>query len=441
MIVTKQWKNWARNIIFNVNEILYPETVEEVQLAVKTALSRNNNLRVIGSGHSFTALGKTDEILIDLKKLTGIKHLNSTTNEVTAYGGTTLKTLGELLHEHGLAMENLGDIDLQTIAGAISTGTHGTGSDFGIIAAQVSRIVIVNGSGELITFDESKTSDLLDAVRVSLGLLGIIVEVTIKAIPSYILHYKVQKSTLDQVLLNIDSYIKNNRNFEFYAFPYSKFVQIKTMNLSKIPIEKVKIKNRCISNFFNDVILENYSFGLICRVVRLFPLSARMFSRMTANLISTFEKINFSHKVYPTKRLIRFYEMEYSLPVQNVEIVLLEILRGIEEYQFKVNFPVEVRFIKGDNSYLSPAYLEDRCFIAVHMYNGMNHQAYFSYCEKIFLKHKGRPHWGKIHNLNFDTLKNLYPMISEFKKIRDENDPKKIFINDYCKLLFGYDVN
>jgi FAD-linked oxidoreductase len=439
--VTKLWKNWSRNIIFNVNEILYPETVEEVQVAVKTALTRKNNLRVIGSGHSFTALGKTDEILINLRKLKGIKHLNSTTNEVTVYAGTTLKTLGELLHEYGLAMENLGDIDAQTIAGAISTGTHGTGTDFGIIATQVSRIVIVDGIGELVTFDETETPELLDAIRVSLGLIGIMVEITIKVVPSYTLHYKVEKSTLDQVLANIDNYKRNNRNFEFYAFPYSKFVQIKTMNLYELPIENGKIKNRRISNYFNDIILENYSFGLICRIVRLFPRTARMFSRMTANLISSFEKVNFSYKVYPTKRLIRFYEMEYSIPVQSVEIVLLEILKGIEKYRFKVNFPIEVRFVKSDNIYLSPAYLEDRCFIAVHMYKGMDYKAYFSFCENIFLKHEGRPHWGKIHDLKFDSLKNLYPMISEFKKIRADNDPELLFLNDYCKQLFGYDLS
>ena len=427
--MVKKWKNWGRNVQFQPTGMYYPESEEEIVNLVKEAITNKKTIRVAGSGHSFTPVVET-EMLISLDKYQGLVLVDG--NQVTVKAGTKLKVLGELLYEQGLAMENLGDIDVQSIAGAISTGTHGTGADLRTIATQISKIKFVNGKGEIITVTEKDNYELFKSAQISLGMLGIILEVTINAIPTYVLNYRSDKTTWDKIFGQLDQF-KSNRNFEFYWFPYSKHIQTKVMN--KVDLKMAK--NKRFSYWFNDIVMENLAFGLLCSISRILPPTAKYWSRFAGFTLSPFEKTNHSLRVYATVRKVRFVEMEYSVPQDKCEEVLNKLKDFIEKEKIRVNFPIEVRFVKEDDIFLSPAFESKRCYIAVHMYAKMKYQKYFEGAEKIFLEYDGRPHWGKKHFLTHDLVKQKYSKLGTFLEQREKMDPDGIFLNEHLKNLFN----
>ena len=429
-IMVKKWKNWARNIQFKPTNIYYPESEEEIVNLVKDAIQTNKKIRVAGSGHSFTPVVET-EMLLSLDKFQGLVSVDG--NQVTVKAGTKLKRLGNLLHEHNLAMENLGDIDVQSIAGAISTGTHGTGYNLQTIATQIAKIKFVNGKGEVITVTPEDNYELFKSAQISLGTLGILLEITINALPSYVLAYHADKTTFNKIFDDLDKFKSENRNFEFYWFPYSKHIQTKTSNVS----EPIKINNKRFSNWFNDMLMENHIFGLTCSVSKWFPFTAKYFSKIAGATISSFDKVNYSHKVYATVRKVKFVEMEYSVPEDKCQEVLTKLKEFIEREKIRVNFPVEVRFVKADDIFLSPAFESTRCYIAIHMYKGMKYQKYFQGAEKIFLEYSGRPHWGKRNNLTYELITQKYPKLPVFLEQRQQMDPNGIFLNDHFRKLFN----
>ncbi len=426
--MVKKWKNWARNVQFKPTNIVYPESEEEIVTLVKDAISENKTIRVAGSGHSFTPVVET-EILISLDKFQGIVSIAD--NLVTVKAGTKLKLLGELLHEKGLAMENLGDIDVQSIAGAISTGTHGTGAELRTIATQITKIKFVNGKGEIITVTEQDNYDLFKSAQISLGMLGILLELTIKTIPSYVLQYKSDKTTWNKIFDQLDDF-KSNRNFEFYLFPYSKHIQTKVTNV----VEPALAKNKRFSYWFNDIVMENWAFGLLCSLSRLIPPTAKYWSKFAGFTLSPFVKTNYSHKVYATVRKVKFVEMEYSVEQDKCEEVLTKLREFIEKEKIRVNFPIEVRFVKEDDIFLSPAYKSNRCYIAIHMYYHMKYKKYFEGAEKIFLEYDGRPHWGKRNSLTYELVTQKYAKLPIFLEQRKDMDPHGIFLNDHLRQLF-----
>lgn len=428
--MVKKWKNWGGNVQFKPENKYYPETEEEIVNLVKEAIINKKTIRVAGSGHSFTQVVET-EMLLSLDKFQGIVSVDG--NQVTVKSGTKLKLLGRLLHEQNLAMENLGDIDVQSIAGAISTGTHGTGYKLRTIATQISKIKFVNGKGEIITVTEQDNYDLFKSAQISLGMIGILLEITINALPSYVLAYRADKTTFDKIFGQLEDFKNNNRNFEFYWFPYSKYVQTKVSNIS----EPSEIKEKRVSRYFNDLIFENYIFQVTCTISKYLSFTAKYFSKLAGATISPIEKTNYSYKIYTTPRKVRFVEMEYSVPEDKCEEVLNRISEFIQKEKIRVNFPVEVRFVKSDDIFLSPAYESNRCYIAVHMYKGMKYQKYFEGAEKIFLEYNGRPHWGKKHFLTNDLVVQKYPKVPVFLEQRQNMDPEGIFLNDFLKKLFN----
>ena len=430
-IMVRIWKNWARNAQFKpIENIHYPTTESEIVALVKQAIETKKTIRVVGAGHSFTPVVETD-ILLSLDKFQGIIEVNG--NQVTVKSGTKLKFLGQLLHGHNLAMVNLGDIDVQSIAGAISTGTHGTGAQLRTIATQVTKIKFVNGKGEVITVTEESDHDLFKSAQISLGLLGILLEITINAVPSYVLDYKSDKTTFNKIFTQLDQFKNENRNFEFYWFLFSKHIQTKCSNI----VDTSKAKNKRFSYWFNDIVMENWAFGLTCSLSRLIPPTAKYWSKFAGFTLSPFEKINYSHQVYATVRKVKFVEMEYSVSQEKCEEVLNRLKTFIEKEKIRVNFPIEVRFVKSDDIFLSPAYESNRCYIAVHMYAKMKHRKYFEGAEKIFLEYDGRPHWGKMHFLTNDLVKAKYPKLPVFLEQRQKMDPQGVFLNKHFKILFN----
>lgn len=424
------YHNWAENIVFNPSQIAFPENEEQLCTLISKANGQGKKVRVVGSAHSWTGLFETQEILVSLDKMQGLIEVKGM--EASVWAGTKLKTLGQLLYDKGLAMENLGDIDVQAIAGAASTGTHGTGIHFQSISNQVVKLRLVTANGEILECSETENTEIFNAARVSMGSLGIISQLTLRCIPAYNLHYTAGKEDFYEVLKNLKQKNEGTRNFEFYYFPHTDWVQTKYINITQEQPEEKPIRK-----FLNDVILENGFFGTACKISQYFPSSCANVSKITTQLIGPTKKTNHSHKIFATVRLVRFNEMEYNIPAVHFEEAMKKVKDTITKEKIATNFPIECRFVKGDNLYLSPAYQRDSAYISFHMYRPMPYKDYFKKMEEIMLEYDGRPHWGKMHNLKADVLSKKYPKWQEFLTIREQLDPNQTFINSYLKDLFG----
>ncbi|THF73736.1 D-arabinono-1,4-lactone oxidase [Cohnella fermenti] len=427
----QRWSNWSGSAAASPRQILYPSSTEEISDAVRMCRKENRTLRVVGSGHSFTAIAATNDILISLDRLQGIVSVDADNRTATVWAGTKLKQLGELLHAEGLAQENLGDIDVQSIAGAISTGTHGTGIRFGNISTQVLGMTIIDGNGDIRELDAESSPDTFGAYPVSLGVLGIVAQVKLRLRPAYKLEYRSSRIPLSECLERLDEFRDGHRHFEFYWFPYAETCQIKFMDESE-----ERITSRPIRDYLSEMVLENGVFGAMSGLCRRFPGLATSVSRISASSVPVFRKVEYSHRIFATKRLVRFNEMEYNLPAASMADVIREMRAVMERERFAVHFPIECRYAKGDDLWISPATGRDSAYIAVHMYRGMPYREYFSAMEDIFLRHGGRPHWGKLHTMKHAQLRERYPRWSDFAELRGRMDPDGLFLNDHLRGLF-----
>lgn len=427
----KEWSNWSGSVTCTPKQIFYPQSIDEVVTIVRRAKNAGKYVRVVGTGHSFTPLVYTDQILLSLDALVGVDKINEAEQTITVWAGTKLSALGEALAELGFAQENLGDIDAQSIAGAISTGTHGTGIQFGSISTQAVDFTIITSEGKILECSNQKNEEIFKAAQLSLGLLGVIVKVTLRVVPSYRLHQRTYRMDLDECLNQLEKLRTENRNFEFFWFPYTKTVQVKLLNETN---DEISTESRWLD--FKTLVLENWLFGLLSHTCRIFPKLSKSISKLSASSIPSIEMIGLSHNIYATPRNVRFNEMEYFIPIEHAESVLREIDAAIEHEQFAVHFPIEVRFVKGDDIWLSPAYQRDSAVIAVHMFKGMPDEAYFKAMEEIFHRYEGRPHWGKKNSLTKKQADHLYPMWHKFLAIRSLFDPYDTFLNPYLQRLF-----
>ena len=424
-------KNWSGYLKWTPSNVYLPNTEEEIKQVVLKALNEKKKVRIIGSGHSFTPLSLTDDFLISLDNYQGIIHIDKEKLTATVKAGTKLHLLNELLFEQGLAMPNMGDINQQSIAGAISTGTHGTGTAFGNISTQISKIKFANGKGEIVSCSETDKPELFKAAQVSLGSFGIITEITLKCVPTYKLELVIKKAKLDTVLQTYQELNEQYRNFEFYWFPNTPYVMLKLVNLTDDVPDK-----STFSNYVQEMLLENYTFKIACEVSKMFPSLTRKISGIAADTIGKHRKVNHSHKVFITPRLVRFNEMEYNIPVEAYKEVKRDIVNWINKNNTTVLFPLENRFVQGDDIYLSPAYKRDSAYIAAHVYNKKEPTKYFKALEEIFSAYNGRPHWGKMNTLTYELAQKKYPMFDTFTKLRAEQDPDQTFLSDYLKTLF-----
>ena len=429
-IERKKWRNWARTSESQPVKTFFPSTITEVCAIVKAAQEHQKTIRVVGAGHSFTKLVETEDWLVSLDRLNGIDEIDETAKTVTVYAGTRLFELGKALGEHGYSQENLGDINVQSIAGALSTGTHGTGLAFGNLSTQVMKLEIVNAHGDVVTLSRELDPNLFHASLVSLGALGIIVKVTLRIIEAPIYKFKSYKLPYSKLEAQLDELIDSNRHFEFFLFPYSELVQVKTMNLTNDAPQRIRFY------YFKNVVLENYLFFLVSELCRLFPKTSKFFSRLSAKGVGSSTISAYSHQLFATPRLVRFREMEYSIPLQHLRDALRDVRKTIETNNYAVHFPIECRTVKADDIWLSPSYKRDSAYLAFHMYKGMPYENYFRDMEKIMRKYNGRPHWGKMHCLSKHELQELYPKFNHFLEIRDSFDPNGRFLNRYMQELF-----
>jgi FAD-linked oxidoreductase len=426
------WRNWAGNQVAHPQSIESPRNVGELAEIVAQASARGQKIKAVGSGHSFTSAAATDGRMLRLENLRGISHVDREKNQVTVGAGTRLSELNNLLNAEGLALANMGDIAYQTVAGAIATSTHGTGKALTGLAGQVVAMTMVNGNGEIVECSATSHSDVFEAGRVSVGALGVVSQYTLQVVPAFRLRALEQPMRLDDVLENVHDLSATNDHFEFFWIPHTKWALTKRNNRTDDELQPLPRVRGWVEKTF----MENYAFGAVCRVGRARPsLIPRLATALPSS--GSREYVDQSFEIFASPRIVRFYEMEHALPVEAVVPALKEIRAMVDRKGYLLNFPVEVRFTKGDDVALSTAYGRDSAYIAVHVYKGMECEPFFRDVEDILRGYDARPHWGKMHYRDAAELSTLYPKWNDFIALRDRLDPGRTFANAYTDTVFG----
>jgi len=429
-----QWSNWAGNQTGEPRAIETPRDVEEVSSLVKRAATSGQRVKAVGAGHSFTPTAVTDGTLLRMDRLAGLREIDTATGLVTVHGGTPLHQLNALLAGNGLAMSNLGDIDRQTITGAISTGTHGTGELLGGIATQVRGLELVIGDGSIVTCSTTERPELFAAARVGLGALGIITAVTLQCEPGFALIADERSMHVDEVMARYDEFAHDNQHFEFYWFPHTERAFVKRNNRPRD--DQVIPRLGRVREWVEDELLSNYAFELLCRLTRARPSLIPRANRIAADQRPrTFTAP--SYEVFISPRRVRFVEMEYAVPRENAQAAFQAIRDAIERERLQVSFPVEARVVAADDIPLSTASGRESSYFAIHMYRGVEFERYFRAVEGAMRELGGRPHWGKMHYRTADDLRPVYPRFDEFLAQRDAVDPDRVFTNDYLSRVLG----
>jgi FAD-linked oxidoreductase len=426
------WRNWAGTEAAVATEIVRPRDLDELCDAVT---GTDRTVRARGSGHSFTAVGAAHDRAVDLSAWTGVVSADVDSGLVTVRAGTTLKTLNAELDRLGLAMTNLGDIDAQTIAGAISTGTHGTGARFGGISTQVAALELVLADGSVVTCSPDERQELFAAGRVGLGALGVISTVTLRTEPAFVLAAEERPEPLDDVLAALDANCADNDHFEFYWFPYGRNALTKRNN--RMPAGTTPEPLSRTRQFVEYQLMENTVFGAVCRVGRAIRPLVRPLNRLSSAVLSARAYRDVSHRVFVTNRTVRFVESEYAVPRAAVGEVLAELRTRAPKLADPVMFPVEIRVAAADDIWLSTAYERDSAYIAIHQFVGMPYRRYFDLFESIAGAVGGRPHGGKMHSLDADALRTRYPRFDDFTALRAKVDPDRKFANPYLDRVLG----
>lgn len=429
------WQNWARSVKIRPASVERPRTAEGVQRAVQAAIAHDLQIKAVGAGHSFTGIAVAPGVLLELDDMQGLVSVDSDRRRVTLLAGTRLHRIPRLLAPYGLAMENLGDIDRQSISGAISSGTHGTGARFGGLATQVVGATLIAADGEFLTVSETENAELLPAVALGLGALGILVEITLQCVPAFVMHAVDEPVPLDEVLSTLDERVSTVDHFEFYWFPHTDVALTKRQ--TRLPESTPRKPLPTVGRWIDETLLSNGVYRAVCAAGQVLPAITPPFSRLAVKLTGDREYTDLSHRVLTQSRNVRFREMEYALPAKNVLPAFEAIRALIAERGWKIEFPVEVRFAAADDRWFSTAYERESGYIAVHRYWRADTTAYFEAVERICLEHGGRPHWGKLHTLDAAQLRERYPRFDDFAAVRDRLDPSRRFTNRYLDRVLG----
>ena len=399
----QEWSNWSGLVRCQPAKLVEPADESQVVAAVRSAVAAGQTVRVTGSGHSFTALCATDDVLLSLDRLAGIESVDAAAGRAWIRAGSKIHDLGGPLAEHGLALENQGDVDVQALAGAISTGTHGTGPLLGSISTQVDALRIVTATGDVVECSLESDAEVFRAAQVSLGALGVIVAARMRLLPLYRLHEQCRREPLDACLASLDERSRANRHFEFFWYPVDDCAFTKTLNPTDRP-----------------------RFGT--------PLDPAAQGSGLAS--AERERVDDSWRIFPTVRENRFNEMEFSVPAERGVECFLEVRELIRTRHPQATWPVEYRTVAADEILISPAQGRATVAISIHEGAALPHATFFNDAEKIFRRHHGRPHWAKLHGLGRRELAELYPQWERFQAVRKRLDPDGRFLNECLRRLF-----
>lgn len=426
-------RNWARNEGCVPDGFARPRSVDEVVALVRDAHRRGSRAKVIGAGHSFTPAAMTRGTMVSLDDLAAVHSVDRTTGRVTVGAGIRLRDLNDRLAEVGLALPNLGDIDVQSIAGATSTATHGTGREFGNLSTAIVAMELVTGTGDVLHCSPTDHAEVWRAARVGLGALGAVTAVTLQCVPAFNLHAVESIEVLDDVLDDFDAFTRSADHAELYWMPGARRCQVKRNRRTHEPA-------RPQSRFAytrDKWIGENLAFGLVCRAGRRFPSIAPRVAKLVTSSATERELVDRSDRVFTSPRHVRFLEMEYGIPVEAVPEAVRRVRDLTAELPFPPLFPIEVRVSAADDIPLSTGTGRVNGWIAVHQYRGAPHEAYFQGVEAIMDDYDGRPHWGKLHHQTAATLRPRYPDWDAFASVRAELDPDGTFRNPYLDRVLG----
>ncbi len=400
---------------------------------VGRAAERGARLKAVGSGHSFTGIAVADSMLMRLDRMSGIVSVDG--ELVTVRGGTRLADLNPMLAERGLAMANLGDIDEQTIAGAIATGTHGTGAALTGLAGQVRALTMVLADGRIVRCSPTAEPELFAAARVGLGALGIVTDVTLQCTPAFLLQAVEAPEPLGEVLGRLDELVDGNDHFEFYWFPHTDRTLTKRNN--RVPVGTTRAPLPRWRRALDDEFLSNTVFEWTNRLAARRPSLVPRINTVASRALTARGYTDDSYRVFASPRRVVFRESEYAVPRAAVPDVLTALRTWIDGHDERLPFPVEVRFAAADDVWLSTGYERAGGYLAVHQYHRLEHRRYFEAFEAIVAEHDGRPHWGKLHTLGVERLRGLYPRLDDFRAVHDRVDPGRMFANAYLERVLG----
>lgn len=426
------WKNWAGNVTANPKQRIPIWTTPGLAHAVDHALDTNRRVKAVGAGHSFTGIAVTDDVQLDLTNYTGITDFDQATGRITLRAGTGLWQIPGLLADSGWAMENLGDINHQSLAGAISTGTHGTGTAFGGLASQVVGIEMLTGTGDTIVATDA-APELLHALRVSLGALGIISTVTLQLVPEYDLHTIEEPASLDAVLTNWQELNATFDHFEFFWFGHDTNVQTKRSQRQPVQLPvTTPTRHARLDEALTDGALE-----ALCRMGMLRPTRVPTLNRFATRAWGSRDiTAHWSH-AFTSSRRVRFTEMEYAVPYDDVPAILTELRGLFTRRGIGSTFPLEIRAAAPEPTWLATNHEQPTGYIAVHQYHRQDHREYFQLVQAVLHAAGGRPHWGKLHTMNATALAARYPRWAEFQALRNTYDPNRAFTNPYLDRVLG----
>ncbi|MFF3165567.1 D-arabinono-1,4-lactone oxidase [Streptomyces sp. NPDC003273] len=427
------WRNWGGNVSARPAREVAPASVEELAAAVRRAAEDGLKVKAVGTGHSFTSIAATDGLLIRPRLLTGIRAVDREAMTVTVEAGTPLKRLNAALAREGLSLTNMGDIMEQTVSGATSTGTHGTGRESASIAAQIKGLELVTADGSVLTCSAEENPEVFAAARIGLGALGVVTAITFAVEPLFLLTAREEPMPFDRVVAEFDQLWAENEHFEFYWFPHTGNTNTKRNNRSAGPEQPVGR----LAGWFEDEFLSNGVFQVAQWAGRAAPATVPAIARISSKALSARTYTDIPYKVFTSPRRVRFVEMEYAVPRAALVDTLRELKAMVDRSGLRVSFPVEVRTAPADDITLSTASGRDSAYIAVHMFRGTPYQAYFTAAERVFTAHEGRPHWGKVHTRDAEYFSRVYPRFAEFTALRDRLDPERLFQNDYLRRVLG----
>jgi L-gulono-1,4-lactone dehydrogenase len=441
------WRNWAGNESARPRRMASPRSAQEVADEVRKAAADGLTVRMAGTGHSFTPAAVTDGVLLRPGALARIRSVDAAAGLATAEAGCPLRVLNAELLARGLSLANMGDIQVQTVAGAIQTGTHGTGRDIGGMAAQVAGLELVLADGTIVTCSADVPAGsapppsspsppwpgLFDAARVGLGALGILTAVTFRVVPSFLLEAREEPMRWSEVISRLDELTSANEHFEFYWFPHTEGCLTKRNNRSAGPPRPLPRMRYLL----DDEFLSNTVFGATCRLGHLVPAVIKPVNAMAGKALGSRTYVDAAYRVFTSPRRVRFKEQEYAIPRESLADVLAEVRALFARRDWRISFPIEVRVTPGDDPWLSTAYRRDSAYIAIHVFHASPHQEYFRDVEAVMIAAGGRPHWGKMHTVGAEYLRQAYPKHGEFVALRDELDPERRFGNAYLAQVLG----
>ncbi len=431
---TSTWRNWAGNVTARPARVRVPASAAEVAAEVTKAAADGLAIKMTGNGHSFTPAASTDGVMLSPAGLTAVRSIDAAAGLITVEAGCPLSTLNSALHARGLSLTNMGDIQVQTVAGATQTGTHGTGRESGSMAAQVAALELVLADGSVVTCSaDDPQPDLFNAARIGIGALGIVTAVTFRTEPAFLLTAQEAPMSWSEVVARLPELTSENEHFEFYWFPHSDGCLTKRNNRSAGPASPLPGWRY----WLDDEFLSNSVFAATCRLGYLLPGVIPTVNSLASRALSARTYTDAPYKVFTSPRRVRFKEQEYAIPREDLAEVLAEVRALFDRKDWRISFPIEVRVAPADDLWLSTASGRDSAYLAFHIYHPSPHEDYFSETEAIMTAACGRPHWGKMHTRDADYLRGVYPRFGDFVALRDKLDPDRRFGNAYLSQVLG----